>query len=300
MSSEQFSSQRPAPGTPTSRPAVALSPKQKKHLEQEEQARNRRKIIIRASLALLLLLLIGSAYALFRPDEVAQTKAQIEAIRNNPELSDSDKGERIGKLVREETSQDTQDKLRQERMEQWRKRENELYAKFYAKSPAERKKEIREQILASEKRRKEREARGGGGGPGGGGPGGGGPGGGGPGRGGPGAGGPGGQNAAGGAAANANGNNGPGGRGRGSQEERQAARDVMRQNFTPEEQNMRASYRIMVNQEREAMGLQPTRRVFPPGFGGFGGFGGGRGGFGGGGPPAPPANPAPPAPATGS
>jgi hypothetical protein len=287
MSSEQFSSQRPAPAAPTSRPPVALTAKQKKHLEEEEQAKNRRKIMIRAGLALLLLLLIGSAYALFAPDEVAQTKAKIEAIRNNAELSDSDKGERIGKLVREDTSQDTQDKLRQERMEQFRKRENELYAKFFAKSPAERKKEIREQIQASEKRRKEREARGGGG-PGGGGFGGGGPG-------GAGAGGAAGQNAAGGAGANGN---GPGRRGGGSQEDRQAARDVRQQNFTPAEQNMRASYRSMVNQEREAMGLPPTRRVFPPGFG-FGGRGGFGGGFGGG-PPAPPANPAPPAPPTGS
>jgi hypothetical protein len=280
MSSEQFSSQRPAPSAPMKAPTAPLTAKQKKKQEEEAQAESRRKLIIRAALALLLLLLIGTAYALFGPNEVADAKARIERVKNDAELTQQEKWQKI-REIRGDLSPEAQNKVGEEDRERFRKAMDERLKTFFAKSKEQQRKELRDEILAEEKRSKEREARNGGAGGGQGG------------RGGAGAnGGQGGAGGRGGApGGDANAQNGPGGtRGSKNSDERTQARDVRWQQMPAEDHAMMASFRIMKNQVRQEMGLPPqTGRGgmgIPGGFGGFGGPPGGRGGpRGGGGPP---------------
>lgn len=267
--STEFSASRPSPPPPgPSRKPATLTKAEKQKQENDKK----RALLIRGSLALLLLLLIGTAYAFLKPDLAAQAKAQIAAIDNNPELTTAEKWQKKRDL-REELAPEARKAVDNERFQEFRKRENERLKTFFAKSPQEQRKELRDMIEKGEKRRKEWEARNGGGGGGGGAGGGGGRGGAGGAVGGApaGAGGAAGPSAA---ASNANGS----GRGKMSPEARQIRRDEMKDIFTPEERAQRTAYRIMTNQVRESMGLPPRT-----GFGGRGG--GGPGGFGGFGPP---------------
>lgn len=269
--SSQFSSKPLPPPMPSRKPSASTPAKQ-------DPKSNNQKLLIRGGLGLLLLLLlIGAGYAFLMPDGAEQAKAKFSDVKNNSELSEDEKRAK-SREIWEGLSPDAKKKLRDERFEDWRQKDNERLKAFFAKSPQEQRKEMRERIQRDEKRRKEWEARAKERGivPGGGGPGGA-------------AGAAGGTagnaqaNAQGGAAAAGNTNNGPGsGRPKMSAEEKQQRRDEFLDRFTPEERAMRNQERIMMNEIRVQMGLPP--RV--SGRGGFfgGGGGGGRGGPGGGGP----------------
>jgi hypothetical protein len=216
-----------------------------------EEPNNRRKTI--ALVIAALICLVGICTFLYgRSNSAEDIKKDMAKIDGNKDLSREERGE-AKRAFYKNLSQGEQQALRDDRMNEWRKRENERLAAFFKKSPQEQKKELREEIQRQEERRKEWEAwRAANGMNGPGGPGG--------------ANGPGGpQNAGGG---------GPGGRRGGDPDARQQKRDEFIQRLTPEEREQRNEKRYLLNHERVSMGLPP-----------LGGGGGPRGGFGRGGPP---------------
>lgn len=260
--SSQFSASRPSPPPPppSRKPGATLTKAEKEKQEKDK----RRALLIRGALALLLLLLIGTAYGLLKPDQAAQAKAQFAAIDNNAELTTAEKWQKKREL-RDELPPDARKAVDEERFQEFRKRESTRLKEFFAKTPQQQRKEMREMIEQGEKRRKEWEARTGG-------------------RGGPGGAG-GGANAGAGGRGNAGGaaiaggptgtpgTNGGGGRPKMTAEQRQIMRDERKDSFSPEDRAMMNAYRIMMNEQRAAMGLPP--RNGGPGRGGFGGPPGG-------------------------
>jgi hypothetical protein len=215
-----------------------------------EEPNKRHKTI--ALVIAALICLVGICTFLYgRSNSADDIKKDMAKIDGNKDLSREER-EDAKRQFYKNLSQGEQKALRDDRMNEWRKRENERLAAFFKKTPQEQKKQLREEIQRQEERRKEREAwmaANGMNGPGGQG----------------GAGGPNGQ----GGPQNA-GQGGAGGRRGGDPDQRQQRRDEFIQRFTPEEREQRNEYRYQLNHERVSMGLPPVGGGGPRGGPGFG------------------------------
>jgi hypothetical protein len=223
-----------------------------KKTETTQEPSNRHKVI--ALVIALLICFIGICSFLYaRSNSPEEIKSRVAAIDANKDLSREERGEQKREYMRGLSDGD-QKAMRDERFNEWRKRENDRLEAFYKKSKPEQKKELREEIARQEQRRKEREAwmAANGINP----------------QGGQGQNGQNGQNGA------QNASGGPGGRRGGDADSRQQRRDQFLQLLSPEERAQRDQYRYQINHERVSMGL-------PPLGGGRGGFGGGPRGIGG-------------------